>query len=1135
VKAPPLPINERERLAALKRFEILDTPPEPAYDGLARLAADLLNAPIACIGFTDSSRQWYKAQYGIDLQQTPRESSLCAHTVVSRNLLIIEDLSRDPRFSDCPLLQHPGLKFYAGAPLVTRDGFVIGTLSVMDVEPRTLSFQQTEALNILRNQVMSQLELRIAHQKLGEVLRDQRRTETALKDSEAFYQNLVRSLPQNLFRKDLQQRFTFANQRFCDTIGRAVSEIIGKTDFDLFDAELAAKYQADDRRVIETGESVDVVEEHPGPDGLKSFVHVLKTPLYDAGGKVVGLQGIFWDVTERKKIEEQLNHERDLLTALIDNVPDNIYFKDVQGRFIKVGKGLAEAFGLSHPNQALGRTDFDFYSEEHALGCQEIERKIISSGQPLVGITEREVWKNGKERFVLSTRMPLRSHDGEIIGTFGISRDITQLKNTESELAKARDAALESARLKSEFLANMSHEIRTPMNGIIGMTGLLLETDLTREQRDFAESVSTSADSLLTIINDILDFSKIEAGKMTFETIEFDLRDVVEDTVELLAARAQHKGLELVSFVPPEVPKLLKGDPGRLRQILTNLVGNAVKFTEEGEIFVSVVAVEENENDTLLRFSVKDTGIGIAPEAQEKIFQAFTQADGSMTRRYGGTGLGLAISKQLAELMHGTLTVESELGKGSCFSFTARLQKQPSGTNFTSKARVRLNGIRVLIVDDNATNRQILHHQTLAWRMQNASCNGGPEALVLLRKEAAAGKSFQLALLDMQMPEMDGLTLAKAIKADPALASTRLVMLTSMGQRLDAATMASTGIEACLIKPIKQSQLMECLMTVMAREVPPVPVAAPVVARPPTPVDGTPAKPLMVPPLVSSPVLTLRLLLAEDNPINQKVALKQLEKMGYSAEAVGNGAEAVEAIKKIPYDIILMDCQMPVMDGYDATRTIRQMEAKGTGYAIANGLKKHVIIAMTANAMQGDREKCLAAGMDDYISKPVRAESLQAMLEKWGNDIRAAKEAAKPEQPVQAAPSAMPAPAAPAEDETPPADMERLIEFADNDPDTLRELIALYLQQTSEQFSQLKIAVENKDAKQVERLAHSACGSSSTCGMHRLIPILRELEAMGRKNQLVEPEKLYEAAALELERIKVYLENYVKTLPSPAA
>src|SRR5437867_2969709 len=513
-----------------------------------------------------------------------------------------------------------------------------------------------------------------------EDITERKRAEQAVRDSEVLYHSLVESLPQNIFRKDRAGRFTFGNARFCAELRRPLEEIIGKTDFDLFPKELAEKYQRDDQRVMETGAPFDAVEEHRTPDRGKIYVQVIKTPLYDASGNVLGIQGMFWDVTERKKMEVALAYERDLLRALLDNIPDNIYFKDTQSRFVKVGQALARKFGLQDPEEAVGKTDFDFFTAEHAQAAYEDEQFIGRTGQPIIGKMEKETWHDGRVTWGLTTKMPFRDKDGKIIGTFGVTKDITQLKETERELAEARDVALESARLKSEFLANMSHEIRTPMNGIIGMTGLLMDTDLSDDQRDFAETIRSSADALLTIINDVLDFSKIEAGKLSIESISFDLRDIVESTVELLAERAEVKAIELASWVLDDVPRHLRGDPGRLRQVLTNLVGNAIKFTEHGEVVVRVTKENETEERVTIRCAVTDTGIGIPGEAQDKLFQAFTQADGSLTRRYGGTGLGLAISKQLVELMGGRIGMESTPGAGSTFWFVLPLEKQPPGT-----------------------------------------------------------------------------------------------------------------------------------------------------------------------------------------------------------------------------------------------------------------------------------------------------------------------------------------------------------------------------------------------------------------------------------------------------------------------
>jgi PAS domain S-box-containing protein len=826
------------------------------------------------------------------------------------------------------------------------------------------------------------------------------RTET-LRESEERYRELFDGATDLIHCVDINGSFDYVNAAWLETLEYDEEELKGLNVFDVIhpeEQELWRTMFSGSRGGIPSDIATRLVSKTGKTVVAEGGVSVRSEP-----NRPWAARAILRDVTARTRAEA----ERQIVSEVVQGIVSTSNLDELlKLTHRSISKLIyAENCFVTLYDLGTSRMHFEFWADKFDPIPEPQPRGtgfsgyVLQTGQPILLSAESmkrmcdagELKRQGTDS-VSWLGVPLRTPSG-VIGVLVVQhyeetgaytqRDLEFLstigdqvalaierKRSERELEHARDTALESVRLKSEFLANMSHEIRTPMNGIIGMTGLLMDTDLDAEQSDFTETIRSSADALLTIINDILDFSKIEAGKLEFEAVDFDLRNAIEGTVELLAERARDKHIEFASFVPSDLPIALSGDPGRLRQVLTNLTGNALKFTEHGEVVVSAEKEFESESTVLIRFTVKDTGIGISEATQKKLFQAFTQADGSTTRKYGGTGLGLSISKQLVEMMGGEIGVISEPGKGSTFWFTASFNKQSAVTTAPAPKLDSLQSIRVLIVDDNATNRKILSHQLSSWGMIHDEAESGAQALEMIQAGAARGLDYSLAVLDFLMPGMDGLTLAEAIKSNPQTAAMQLVLLTSVGEHGGGVRSGQVDISAYLSKPVRQSQLYDCLITVMS--------------EPATREQPSSSTLITKHTLMESKKLSHKLiLLAEDNIVNQKVAVRQLQKLGYRADAVANGREAVEALKRIPYAMIFMDCQMPEMDGYEATGEIRRQE----------GNARHTpIVAMTAHALQGDRAKCIEAGMDDYITKPVKAEELKRVLDAYLADSDAATE-----------------------------------------------------------------------------------------------------------------------------------------------
>ena len=1126
-----VPTNEFERLLAVREYRELAGWVQTSLNDITSLAALVFGAPAAAIGFVEYDLELFQSQTGLDATSISRDDSFSAYVILGSEALVVSDAVRDERFADA------GFRFYAGVPLMTPNGVALGALRVMDHVPREASPEAVRALEVLGRQAMEQLESRRNVAALERAAADQKRVEAHLKTQYAVSRILAES-----------SELSEAAPKILETICQSLAWEHGalwvldrranllrcletwhtpQADFSQFEA-------LNRRTVFLPGVGLPGrvwVSQHPEwiPDvmldanfprapvasllGLHAafcfpvlldyeflgvmefFSHEIREPDKELLQMMATVGSQIGQYTERRQAEEELRQSEERFRLLFDEAP--VAYHEIEGEGIvrRVNRAECQLLGFE-PDQMIGRPIWEFVSPEQRDASREAVRNKLAGDHPIAPFEREYRGADGRRRLFEIHESLIRDSNGVVTGMRSAMLDITERKHAErqlkqyaadlktandiqrtllKELEAAKIRAEAATRAKSDFLANVSHEIRTPMNAVIGMTELALYTRLTDEQREYLITVKQAAGELLTLLNDILDFSKIEAGRLELEAIPFHLRDSLGNTLSTLALRAEQKGLELAGDILSDVPESLIGDPGRLRQVIVNLVGNAIKFTERGEVVVRVRTEDIAGDHIKLHFTVRDTGIGIPLDKQQVIFEAFAQADTSTTRHYGGTGLGLAIAAQIVELMGGRIWVESEMGQGSVFHFTAAFRRATEAAPGTAPDLTSLQGLRVLIVDDNATNRRILEEMLASWRMWPASASSGASALAALERAGQVGEPFALVLLDAMMPEMDGFELAERIRDRPDLAGATLMMLSSAGQGRDAARCRELGVAAYLTKPIQHSTLLDAIMTSLG---------AGRTAR------GQPA------PAVPAPQVNRRLtiLLAEDNAVNQRVAQRFIERWGHEVAIVSSGKEALAAIKERPFDLVLMDVQMPEMGGFEATRAIRARE-KHTGVHLP-------IVAMTAHAMKGDRERCLEAGMDAYVAKPVEAEELAQVIGKVVAD------------------SGVSPPAS----ENAAIDIPALMARLRGDTGLLKELADLFVAEQVKIQSAIDDAIARRDAAALQHAAHALKGAVGNFLAKAALQAAQQLEELGRSGDL-----------REVDQVRARVEETVRQLKSALA
>ena len=919
--------------------------------------------------------------------------------------------------------------------------------------------------------------LKNTNMQLSEEILSRKKAAEETEKANKYFQNLIDTSPDPIVITDINGFITRANNAFHSMLGHTEESLIGKPVYDFFGTEgtyectTGEEITLDEYSIFKQYERFTDLSNDGKKFNLKRYFlrkdnRLVPTDqniafLYDENGNVNGGFGIIRDITEQIKSSLDTIKAKEELENFINISLDPLIITDRVGKLIKTNKAFCNMLGHDEA-ELLEKSIYDLTIKKAGTYKSITGESIIIEDDFFTSTTDKvsELIEKGsllnwatyylnKDGQVIPTTqncVVYQNEKGEMVGIFSIIHDISTQKKAELEIIKAKEEAESANKAKTQFLANMSHEIRTPMNGIIGMIGLLLDTELTTKQRSYAEITKNSADSLITIINDILDFSKIEAGKMDLEIIEFDFRTLMDDINDAFAVRAYEKNLEYTCLIKNNVPSLLRGDPGRLRQILNNLIGNAIKFTLDGEITINVRVEKESSVSAMLHFSITDSGIGIPENKSGNLFKEFTQADSTTTRKFGGTGLGLTISKELCEAMGGDIGLKSEEGKGTTFWFTSVFEKQHKiYQDRAIESEERINGKRILIADNSKTSRLVIKEQLKKWSCLTDEATDGISAFKKLLSAKERGAPFDLAIIAPEMPKMNGVELTKLIKGDKILKDTLIVIMVLIGQRGDASTLKKIGASAYLVKPVKQSHLKECLLTLLMDK---------------KSSGNTAPEHIVTRHSISEKQKhTKKILLAEDNQVNSAVAVGILEKLGYNAKTVKTGIEAIKELSNNDYDLVLMDIQMPEMDGFEATEIIRN---------ITSSVKNHCIpiIAMTAYAEKGYRDKCIESGMNDYIAKPIEPETLIEAIEKiFNNPGHLQTEKSSNQEPKNTI-----------------FDKQALLNRLCNDKKLLIELVHIFTKTVPDKISELKTASKSENFEEIKRISHSIKGSASTIG-----------------------------------------------------